>query len=376
MGRRSETGGVTAHRAGIQLTLYYQGKRLRPTLNLPATEPNLRHARRMLDEIRQKIRHGTFAMGDYFPGYAGAESSSNQKTFGEYADLYESAQGKKAAATAEDYRKQLASVWRPSLGDRSIDQIKYSELQALIGELAVSAKTLNNYLIPLRGVFTLAMRDGAITRNPAEGIENAKLQRPKPDPFDQDEVRAIIKDLAKHGGPQIANYFAAAFYAGFRPSEQIALQWGDVDFKHRNVRVQRAVVRAKAKASTKTYASRDVELTGPAWAAFDGQRSHTQLAGLEVFWNPATSLPWNDIQMQWRWWGASLKRLGIRYRVPYQTRHTFATLALMAGNNPGWIATQMGNSPEIMFKTYAKWINGADKGLERAKMELALRRPA
>lgn len=52
--------------------------------------------------------------------------------------------------------------------------------------------------------------------------------------------------------------------------------------------------------------------------------------------------------MQWRYWSASLKRLGIRNRESYQTRHTFATLVLMARSTPvwiaRWIARHMGNS--------------------------------
>jgi integrase len=240
-----------------------------------------------------------------------------------------------------------------------------------MGSLGVSSKTLNNYLIPLRGVFIFAMKDGAITKNPADGIENARVQKPQPDPFEQADVELIIEDLARNAHLQIANYFEAAFFGGFRPSELIAIQWKDVDFKRRNVRVQRAIVRGKPKDSTKTYVERDVELIARAWGAFEAQRQHTQLAGREVFWNPITGQPWADIQMQWRYWRACLQRLGLRYREPYQTRHTFATLALMAGNNPAWIARQMGNSAPIMFKTYTKWIDGADRGVERAKMDAA-----
>ena len=76
-----------------------------------------------------------------------------------------------------------------------------------------------------------------------------------------EEVETILADLKEREGAQIANYFAAAFFGGFRPTEQVALCWDDVDFKQRNVRVARAVVRGKAKASTKTYLVRDVELS-------------------------------------------------------------------------------------------------------------------
>jgi uncharacterized damage-inducible protein DinB len=41
--------------------------------------------------------------------------------------------------------------------------------------------------------------------------------------------------------------------------------------------------------------------------------------------------------------------------------------------NAAYVAKQMGNSPEMVFGVYAKWIKGADKGRERDKVNAALR---
>lgn len=73
------------------------------------------------------------------------------------------------------------------------------------------------------------------------------------------------------------------------------------------------------------------------------------------------------------YWYPTLAALGLRERVAYQTRHTYATLSLMRGVNPAYIAHQLGHvTPEMVFKVYARWINMADKGRERAKMVEAL----
>jgi integrase len=40
---------------------------------------------------------------------------------------------------------------------------------------------------------------------------------------------------------------------------------------------------------------------------------------------------------------------GIRARNPYQTRHTFATLALSAGEAIGWVSWQMGHANTKML---------------------------
>jgi len=347
---------------------------MRPVLDMAWNERNRRAALRMVGEIREKIRHGLFDPADYFPEYIGLETltaPSLLNTFRDYAQAWLRSLGQKATATREDYRRALDHVWLDELGERPIRAIRYSELITLIGNLAVAGKTLNNYLIPLRGVFEFARRDGAIVNNPAGALENARVQRPAPDPFTLPEVEAILDSLAEREDAQVVNYFTAAFFAGFRPSELIALRWPDLDFQQRTVRVQRAVVRGRAKDSTKTYLVRDVELTDRAWAAIEAQRAHTQLAGKEIFGNPVTGGPWADIRSQLRIWQRCVKRVGVRYREPYQARHTFATLALMAGANPSYIARQLGHTnANMLFHVYSKWIDGADKSREREKLNV------
>ena len=44
-------------------------------------------------------------------------------------------------------------------------------------------------------------------------------------------------------------------------------------------------------------------------------------------------------------------------RNPYQSRHTAATLWLASGENPQWIARQLGHgSTEMLFKVYARFV--------------------
>jgi len=45
----------------------------------------------------------------------------------------------------------------------------------------------------------------------------------------------------------------------------------------------------------------------------------------------------------------------------------------MNGANAAYVAKQMGNSPEMAFGVYARWIKGADKGRERDRVKAALR---
>ena len=58
-------------------------------------------------------------------------------------------------------------------------------------------------------------------------------------------------------------------------------------------------------------------------------------------------------------WKDHLSAFHIRYRPLYATRHTFASLALAAGENPLWIAQVMGHSrPDQLFLRYGSPLDG------------------
>ncbi|MEF9897461.1 MAG: integrase [Pseudomonas sp.] len=71
----------------------------------------------------------------------------------------------------------------------------------------------------------------------------------------------------------------------------------------------------------------------------------------------------------------ALASLSIRERRQYDTRHTYATMCLMAGMNLAFIANQLGHSVEMLLSTYAKWISSSSdwRELEKlpARVELA-----
>lgn len=69
---------------------------------------------------------------------------------------------------------------------------------------------------------------------------------------------------------------------------------------------------------------------------------------------------------------AALTELGIRARRQYNCRHTYATMCLMAGMNPAFIATQLGHSVQMLLSTYARWINSSTDWGELGKLENSL----
>jgi integrase len=56
-------------------------------------------------------------------------------------------------------------------------------------------------------------------------------------------------------------------------------------------------------------------------------------------------------------WHKTLTAAKLRRRTMYQTRHSFASNALAAGENPAWVSGMLGhNGPEILFTVYSRYI--------------------
>lgn len=106
------------------------------------------------------------------------------------------------------------------------------------------------------------------------------------------------------------------------------------------MRVRRALTRAArgVPEATKTAAGRcDIKLLVPASAALQRQNSLTRVRDDgALFRNPDSGNRWTDAQI-YRNWGHALKRAGVRYRRPYQTHHTYASMMLSSGEHPMWV---------------------------------------
>lgn len=374
MGRGPDRTGLEERADAIRISFYWRGRRCRETLSLEPTKANLTYASRLRAEILRKIELGTFRYGDYFPDSPLAQQETGAtKTFKEVAQAWLKG-GELGTSTKNGYRKILEGHLFPAIGDLPMASIGYMKLLELLSDEDWKKKTRNNVLVCIRRPFDIAHTDGLIAVNPALRLKYLRVQVPPPDPFEPDELGAIIEGLEKRYGEQPANYAGVGFYIGPRPSEEISLKWPDLDGRSKILRIERAIVLQEEK-ETKTARVRDHELSGHALHYLERQRKHTQLRGPLVFLDPNTGNRYNDEKpFRERYWRPTLTALKIRYRVPYQMRHTYATTAIMAGANPAWIARQMGNSPAIMWKHYARWIEKADRGRERDKLDAHLGR--
>lgn len=371
MGSRSDFPGVEQHGRTLRVSFTYEGQRCRELLGWEPTAANWARAAKLRAEIQRAIRLGTFQYVAFFPDSKRGRTRSH--LFVDVAQEWLDAQ-ELANSTADNYERILNTHWVPKLGDLPVRDITPGKLKKTVKDRAFkSAKTRNNAVSVLRMVFEYAEGERLLSgKSPADGLGHVKQQKAPPDPYTVPEMRSILDWLQRKAKAQTYNYFRFAFMSGLRSSELIALQWDRVDFRARKVRVDEAFVLGKRKA-TKTSEIRDVELGAEAMEALEAQKAHTFLAFKQVFHNPNTGSPYYNHQAPWLALRACLKALGIRHRPAYNTRHTYATMALMAGALPVWVSKQLGHkNVAITLEVYAKWIEGADDGREAAKLSAFL----
>lgn len=384
MGQKQRTSkqyptGVYPHGAGIQIRFKLPGETryTHETLPWQPTPANLTKAGRLRADIVAAIKHKTFRYADFFPDSPRAQASTDNSLF-TLAQLWLDDPGHDwSDNTRYKFRQILNGVWVPWLYERPVHTITYTDInQALLAatsdfeqkhERPVTQSTYNNWLLCIRGVFALAEREQIIkpVNNPCQWLKNKARIKPQPDPFTPDEAEAIITDIYKHEHEIWGIWYELGFYTGMRyPSEPAALTWENIDLSRSEIRITQTRDRYNLKPTTKTGIHRTIKLNARALAAIKRARAHTELQGTFVFIQPATGEPVIQGEPQRDMLKASLKRLGIRPRPAYNMRHTYATLCLMAGAKPGWVAKQLGHSLEEFFKSYAKWLESDDDARE------------
>lgn len=353
--------GITPRGGSIQIDFYLDGKRCRETLRLPPTKANLTHAANKKAAIEHAIAIGKFRYADFFPDSKRARQGSRSSTrtvCDALDDFLESCRRTCEYSTWRDYKSAVEFHLKPAFGALPLRDVTAAAVKAWLGGLTISNKRINNILIPMRAILGDAFADGLIDRNPVDRVKNLPNRFEEPQPFTPDEVSRILQ--ACQG--QAANLFEFAFWTGLRTSELIALEWSDIDIKKSVVRVRRASVYKRTKQPKTQSGERDVKLFPPALEALQRQKIFTLLAAGRVFYNPRTNTPWEtDGQIRKTAWTPALKRAGVVYRNPYQTRHTYASTLLSAGENPLWVAQQMGHKDWGMIRRrYGRWIPDVD----------------
>jgi len=166
-------------------------------------------------------------------------------------------------------------------------------------------------------------------------------------------------------GEAIGNFDEFRFFTGLRQSEQISLRISDCDLTKGTIHIHQVVVLGRHKDRPKNNEERTVELCPRALSVLNRQlvlrERHVAEGKIHhdhVFFKDDGE-PISSLQYVYGRWCSTIDRLAIRYRPPYNARHSCVSWHLMIGKNLLWCSTQFGHSVQVMLTNYGRWISGA-----------------
>jgi len=93
------------------------------------------------------------------------------------------------------------------------------------------------------------------------------------------------------------------------------------------------------------------------FARLDAIRNAKSPAGADDYvFTDSAGQPLSQEWLNKRVWQPTLRRCGLRARGQYNIRDTFITIALSAGEDPGWVAQVCGTSEQMIFRHYRRWM--------------------
>ena len=357
----------------LTIDFRYLNKRCRETTAMEDTPNNRKKLEKAIERMEAEMLLGVFDYAKYFPKSArlaeikAAENqinavSSKAPVFSKYCEIWVADKEIEwRSSYAEKIRIVIRKYLTPYFGTIPVINIKKSDILGFRSSLAkvthgksqecLSPSRINQIMIALRMIL-----DSAAERydfdSPYKNIKNLKQGKIEVTPFSLEEVHKILTTVRDDFKP----YYTVRFFTGMRTSEIDGLQWKNVDLQRREIHIREALVNGEL-GGTKTYGSdRTIQMSDRVCQAFLQQKSFNNGKSSFVFCNRDGG-PLDYRLVNKRVWHPLLRFLGLKPRRAYQTRHTAATLWLSAGENPEWIARQLGHSTtEMLFRVYSRYI--------------------
>ena len=269
------------------------------------------------------------------------------------------------SSTLREYRCSMNYHILPKIGNTPIEDLGYLEIKRLIANLSCSGKRLKNVMVPLREVFKFAQLAEFIDKNPMALVANPKVAKPDIHPLSMEEVNRFLEVVS----PRYRNFFIVAFFTGMRFGEMSVLKWKNVDFRMGIIKVRETRVEGEETPPKTKRSVRDIDMLPPVVDALQNQRGVTAGESEYVFLNQYHR-PVLPVSVNTHVWKCALEKARLEKRRLYETRHTFATLMLDAGELPGWVQKMMGHETlQMIHDRYYSYIKNYQRNDGSAFME-------
>jgi integrase len=288
----------------------------------------------------------------------GEQRGVSTERFEEYAARWlEAKRPRLEQSTYEDYEANLRLRLIPAFGKLRLRDVTRARVDAYVAAQhaggKVSAKTINNSLIPLRQIMARAVRAGVIAANPAAATtrdDPLKLpyEAPRMAHLDREQAAAYLAAAPPAYRP-LAELLIAT---GLRIGEALALEWSDVDVDALTLRVSRSRKLRGAVGTPKGDRARAVHIDPGLAGVLEAHRQATDPRNVLVFASSSGTMM-DPSNVRRRWHEPTLKAAGLARIRLHDLRHSAATLAVAAGESILFVQAQLGHADVRTTQRYA-----------------------
>ncbi|QOY52293.1 tyrosine-type recombinase/integrase [Candidatus Sulfurimonas baltica] len=345
----------TKNKQGVKESLWidftHNGERHRKPLNLGNTPANKKIAlNHMIPTIQLAV-----STGEFF--------KNKMITVSEYMDKsFELQSSNRKAPTIEDYRSKYNKHLKPVFGKKMLDSIKGTDITLWQNKMlkdGYAIRTIKGVRGILSTMFEDAIREEIIEKNPirlASLLSARGMKKTSEDdllPFTINEIKTLI---ASTETTQMKNFYMLLFTTGLRGGEAIGLKWNLVDFDKREIKISSQIGRG-VTGSPKWDSFRTVPIIESFLPFIKSQFEITGEQSEYVFLNTLNNPYWDISKIREGNWKKDLERAKVQYRKIHQTRHTFCSTMISAGEDINLVSKVAGHSsPRMTLEVYSKYI--------------------
>lgn len=277
--------------------------------------------------------------------------TKSRATIRELAEAWYEAQVQIKETTRSGYRYNLDRHVLPAWGTYRVIEVSHSAVQSWVSALgrSLGASTVRQIYLVLAGVLKFAVRDGRLSKSPADGIQLPRVTKRSHGYLNHAQVRLLAEECGAWG-----DLILLLAYTGLRWGEMAALSSERVDIERRRLEISIAVTEVRGAlvwGTPKNHKSRSVPVPALALSGLI-ERAKTSPA-------PATLFRGSD--------GGVVRAGNFRSRVFNQAvarctaidptfpritihdlRHTAASLAVASGANVKAVQRMLGHASAAM----------------------------
>lgn len=257
---------------------------------------------------------------------------------------------KEYRASTIAFHSYILKIINDYLGELPINNITSKDIQGYLNYLKNTYKTKQNQSLAPKSIrhhyctanliFEYAVKHGYIDVNPVSKVDIPKLVRHKVDALSKGEVQRFIREIEKLPHMQRLLY-TLLLTTGMRRGECFGLQWGDIDFDNRTIRIERNVTYTALNGISvglpKTNTGiRDIPITDGVLQLLNEYRSIEEQEfslsdDLFLFHSKESPLLPRDPTYITKHMKRFMARIGLPAMSPHDLRHTCASLLLQSG---------------------------------------------